>query len=55
MDARMGYQDYIKQDAELYDVAALNRRGERTLYATRQKVHPKLAHGTYRRLKWVLM
>jgi cytochrome c oxidase accessory protein FixG len=55
MDRRADYRDYIRGDAELHDVTALNRREERSLYATRQKVHPKLAHGTYRRLKWVLM
>ncbi len=55
MDARVDYRDYIRQDGELHDVIALNRREESTLYAPRQKVHPKLVHGTYRRLKWTLM
>jgi cytochrome c oxidase accessory protein FixG len=55
MDARVDYRDYIAKDAELNDVTAQNRREERTLYSTRQKVHPKLVHGTYRRLKWILM
>lgn len=26
-----------------------------TLFAPRRKIYPKLAHGTYRRLKWILM
>ena len=55
MDARVDYRDYISADAELRDVKALNRREERQLYATREKVYPKLAHGTFRRLKWLLM
>ncbi len=55
MDALVDYRDFIHRDAELHDIAALNRREERSLYATRQKVHPKLAHGAFRRLKWILM
>ena len=55
MDARVDYRDFIHGDGELHNVTALNRREERSLYATRQKVHPKLAHGTFRRLKWGLM
>ena len=55
MDARVDYRDYIREEAELRDVTALNRREERSLYASRQKVYPKLAKGTYRRLKWILM
>ncbi len=38
-----------------YDVEAVNRREGRTLYAKRQVIYPKLARGTYRRLKWILM
>lgn len=37
------------------DVQAVNRREDRRLYASRQKIYPKLAHGTFRRLKWALM
>lgn len=40
---------------ETEDVAAVNRRVNRSDYETRQWVYPKLAHGTYRRLKWTLM
>ena len=40
---------------ETEDVAAVNRRVDRFNYETRQKIYPKLAHGTYRRLKWILM
>ncbi len=40
---------------EAVDAKAINRRGERELYAARKKVYPKLAHGTYRRLKWLVM
>jgi cytochrome c oxidase accessory protein FixG len=38
-----------------HDVAAVNRKGQRELYAGRQKVHPKLAHGRYRAVKWLVM
>ncbi len=49
-----GAQEAIKLP-ETEDVAAVNRRVDRFNYETRQKVYPKLAHGTYRRLKWILM
>lgn len=38
-----------------YDVEAVNRKEDRQLYATRQKVYPKRAHGTFRSVKWLLM
>jgi cytochrome c oxidase accessory protein FixG len=44
--------DYI---VETHDVRAVNRREDRSLYAERQRIYPKLAHGTFRRLKWMLM
>ena len=37
------------------DVTAVNRPGERELFATRQKIHPRLAHGQFRVLKWALL
>ena len=43
------------QIPETHDVTAVNRRADRDGYASRQKVYPKLAHGTYRNLKWALM
>lgn len=36
-------------------VEAVNRQGTRELYAARRKVYPRLAHGTYRRVKWAVM
>ncbi len=38
-----------------YDVKAVNAKQARELYATRQKIYPKLAHGTFRQLKWLVM
>ncbi|MCH9765915.1 MAG: cytochrome c oxidase accessory protein CcoG [Alphaproteobacteria bacterium] len=38
-----------------YDVEAVNRKDDRSLYASRPAIYPKLAHGTFRRLKWILM
>ncbi len=42
-------------DVETHDVAAVNRAADRQLYASRQKVYPKLAHGRFRTIKWVVM
>ena len=38
-----------------HDVTAVNRKADRDLYASRQKIYPKLAHGTFRRVKWAMM
>jgi len=38
-----------------FDVKAVNRRVDRELYASRQKIHPKRARGTFRSLKWLVM
>jgi cytochrome c oxidase accessory protein FixG len=40
---------------EALDARAVNRKSERTLYAGRQKVYPKLAHGRFRAVKWAVM
>jgi len=37
------------------DVTAVNKKETRQLYAVRQKIHPRLASGTFRRLKWIVM
>jgi cytochrome c oxidase accessory protein FixG len=37
------------------DVTAVNKKELRQLYATRQTIHPRLARGTFRRLKWIVM
>ena len=37
------------------DVKAINRKEDRSLYAGRQKVYPKLAHGRFRAVKWLVM
>ncbi len=37
------------------DVAAVNRKENRPLYKAREPIYPKLAHGTYRRIKWAVM
>lgn len=38
-----------------HDVTAVNAKQTRALYAGRQKIYPKLAHGVFRRIKWVVM
>src|SRR5262245_18569097 len=40
---------------ERHDVRAVNRKEGRSLYAGRQKVYPKLAHGRFRAVKWLVM
>jgi cytochrome c oxidase accessory protein FixG len=40
---------------ERLDVKAVNRKQDRPLYAPRQKVYPKLAHGRFRLVKWLVM
>ena len=40
---------------EHIDVEAPNSKEARSLYADRATIYPKLAHGFYRRLKWIVM
>ncbi len=40
---------------ESHDVRAVNRKSDRELYASRQKIHPKRARGTFRTIKWIVM
>ena len=40
---------------ERIDVSAVNKRSERSLYASRKRIHPKRAQGYFRQLKWVVM
>jgi cytochrome c oxidase accessory protein FixG len=40
---------------ERLDVKPVNSAGERLLYAGREKVYPKLAHGLFRKAKWLVM
>ena len=50
--------DFINEAApgvEKHDVAAINRKDRRELYAARQKVYPRLAHGRFRNIKWLVM
>jgi cytochrome c oxidase accessory protein FixG len=40
---------------ERIDVAAVASKAARQTYAARQKIYPKLAHGTFRKVKWAVM
>src|SRR5438552_2903900 len=40
---------------ERLDARPINRQQGRDLYAGRQKIYPKLAHGRFRALKWLVM
>ncbi|MGE0698220.1 MAG: cytochrome c oxidase accessory protein CcoG [Hyphomicrobiaceae bacterium] len=42
-------------DIERHDVEAVNKAERRQYYAARQKVYPKLASGTFRNVKWMVM
>jgi cytochrome c oxidase accessory protein FixG len=37
------------------DAEAVNKPQNRSLYAARAAIHPKAAHGPFRRLKWILL
>jgi cytochrome c oxidase accessory protein FixG len=43
------------EKVERHDVEAVNSSSQRSLYAKRQPIHPKLVHGTFRNLKWAMM
>ncbi len=40
---------------EQHEVKPVNRLADRDLYAKRQKIYPKLAHGRFRSVKWIVM
>lgn len=40
---------------QAHDVAPVNKKELRDLYAGRTKIYPRLAHGVFRRLKWIVM
>ncbi len=42
-------------DVEAHDVSAVNRAADRQLYASRQKIYARLAHGRFRTVKWIVM
>ena len=43
------------QDIEQFDVQAVNKKENRSLYEARTKIHPKRVSGVYRKLKWGIM
>jgi len=45
----------VAEGVERADVDAVNRKGERSLYKRRSRIHPRRAFGTFRRLKWIIM
>ena len=57
--SRMTPNDFIVGDAApgvaAHDVKAVNRKETRDLYAGRQKIYAKLAHGVFRNVKWMVM
>ena len=56
LDDKAGHENGIEHHTvEKHDVKAVNRKGDRDLYLERQKIYPKRAQGTFRRLKWLVM
>ena len=43
------------QDVEQFDVQAVNRKENRSLYQARQKIYPKRVTGAFRKFKWAVM
>lgn len=42
-------------EVDTHDATAVNKAENRSLYASRVAIHPKAVHGTFRRLKWILL
>ena len=42
-------------EVDTHDAEAVNKAENRSLYASRVAIHPKSVHGTFRRLKWILL
>jgi cytochrome c oxidase accessory protein FixG len=56
LDRRTGKQAALDGGAALIDdIKPVNRKADRELYASRQKVYPKLGHGNFRNAKWLVM
>ncbi|MEQ1619393.1 MAG: cytochrome c oxidase accessory protein CcoG [Terricaulis sp.] len=47
--------DTTRRDDLSIDASAVNSKAARELYKKRLQIHPKLAHGTFRNLKWAAM
>jgi cytochrome c oxidase accessory protein FixG len=54
-DPRSAGQRDAAPGVERLDVRPVNRKQDRPLYAERQKIYPKLAHGRFRTVKWLVM
>ena len=55
MDATNPRAAELDPATERIDVEPVNKAARRALYAKRAKIHPKLVHGTFRRIKWTVM
>ncbi len=55
VDASIRAKDSADVSVETIDVSAVNRRADRELYAIRQKIHPRLTHGRFRTIKWIVL
>jgi cytochrome c oxidase accessory protein FixG len=50
-----GETEFAAPDVARETVEAVNRKATRNLYASRPSIHPKQAHGAFRRAKWAVM
>ena len=44
-----------KAAVDEFDVRAVNKRSQQSLYKKREKIYPKRAQGFFRHLKWIVM
>ncbi len=56
MNAPVKFHETLAAEGVLQsDARATNSAAARKLYKAREPIYPKLVHGTYRRLKWIVM
>ncbi|NQU62258.1 MAG: cytochrome c oxidase accessory protein CcoG [Rhodospirillales bacterium] len=48
-------QKATASDVERFDVEAVNKKENRSLYKARERIHPKRVEGMFRRFKWLIM
>lgn len=54
-DVKTPVKKHKEQDVETVDVQAVNSAEQRQLYQSRIPIYPKLVHGTFRNIKWIML
>ncbi|MBU6473539.1 MAG: cytochrome c oxidase accessory protein CcoG, partial [Alphaproteobacteria bacterium] len=49
------HEGHAAEGVQRSDATATNSASQRSFYKSRVAIYPKLVHGTYRRLKWLVM